>query len=144
MLLCGVMIDEPAGGEMGSEAAAPFFRQIITQVVSHPELEFAEKLLESNNSDKLQHMPETIQAAELHRPAASTSTLPAGVPATAQGKDCIPDCVGKDLRDAVNLVNTRGFKPFAVGFGMVTKQLPSAGTRGNPAAACTLFCSVRG
>jgi cell division protein FtsI (penicillin-binding protein 3) len=45
MLLGAVIIDEPANSETGGAAAAPVFRKIMTQIISHPQLEYAEKIL---------------------------------------------------------------------------------------------------
>ena len=45
LLLCAVLIDEPMHGEMGGYAAAPAFQKIMSQIISHPQLEFAEKIL---------------------------------------------------------------------------------------------------
>ncbi|MFC1476361.1 penicillin-binding transpeptidase domain-containing protein [Fibrobacterota bacterium] len=50
-ILCGVVIDEPANGEVGGVAAGPAFRQILQQVVSHPNLEYAEKLINAEIFD---------------------------------------------------------------------------------------------
>jgi cell division protein FtsI (penicillin-binding protein 3) len=50
-LLCAVVIDEPAHGETGGMAAAPAFRKIIGQIISHPQLEFAEKFLFQQRQD---------------------------------------------------------------------------------------------
>ena len=53
MLLCGVVIDEPAANLMGGTAAAPAFQKIMTQIISRPGLDYAEKIL--NNAPSLQH-----------------------------------------------------------------------------------------
>ncbi|MGB7567238.1 MAG: penicillin-binding transpeptidase domain-containing protein [Chitinivibrionales bacterium] len=45
MLLGAIVIDEPANAEFGGAAAAPVFRKIMTQIISHPQLEYAEKIL---------------------------------------------------------------------------------------------------
>jgi hypothetical protein len=44
-LLCGVVIDEPAGGTGGGAAAAPAFRKIMSLALAHPELEFSDGIL---------------------------------------------------------------------------------------------------
>jgi cell division protein FtsI/penicillin-binding protein 2 len=44
-LLCGVVIDEPAGGTGGGAAAAPAFRKIMSLALAHPELDFSDKIL---------------------------------------------------------------------------------------------------
>jgi len=132
-LLCGVVIDEPANDEMGGEAAAPIFKKIITQIISHPELEFAEEILKSDTV--------TVPSSKLRVDAAG------GADSCNSKKDVdnsLPDCIGKDVRDAVNLVNGCGVKPFVVGYGIVNRQVPLAGTRIAPAASCTLFCATKG
>ncbi len=138
VLLCGVVIDEPAGDEMGGEAAAPVFRKIITQILSHPELEFAEIILEHNA------VPPPLQANTMVACAEKRTNVSQQSLCEESTKGGVPDCTGKDLRDAVNLVNSRGFKPFAVGCGMVNWQAPPAGTKIAPASACTLYCLVKG
>ena len=50
-IVCGVVIDEPANGEGGGVAAGPAFKQILKQVISHPQLEYAEKLINADNFD---------------------------------------------------------------------------------------------
>jgi beta-lactam-binding protein with PASTA domain len=57
--------------------------------------------------------------------------------------DCalVPNCVGKNLRDAVNAVNLRGLAPFVIGAGSVTRQSPVGGSPIHHAEACTLLCS---
>ncbi|MBN1576735.1 MAG: PASTA domain-containing protein [Chitinispirillaceae bacterium] len=139
-LLCAVVIDEPARGEMGAEAAAPIFRKIITQIISHPELEFAEKILKSDTVPMPRKMPRNVQVASGRQPHKSRRQSPD----SDDARSILPDCIGKDLRDAINLVNRRGFRPFAVGYGTVHRQVPPAGTKIAPAAACTLFCSLKG
>ncbi|GBU22575.1 hypothetical protein R80B4_02485 [Fibrobacteres bacterium R8-0-B4] len=44
-LLCGVVIDEPAGGTGGGAAAAPAFRKIMSLALAHPELDLSDKIL---------------------------------------------------------------------------------------------------
>lgn len=134
-LLCGVMIDEPARGEMGGEAAAPYFKKIITQVISNPELEFAEKIFEQTVSDSGE-TPVTIVAEKIDNKDRHTDTSAVG--------DGLPDCTGKELREAINMVNRRGFIPYAVGSGIVERQTPSSGTKKDSAPVCTLYCSVKG
>jgi cell division protein FtsI/penicillin-binding protein 2 len=46
VLLCGIVISEPAAGEAGGMAAAPAFHQIVSQIIAHPNLEFAEQILQ--------------------------------------------------------------------------------------------------
>lgn len=140
VLLCGVLIDEPAGGEMGGEAAAPYFKKIITQVLSHPELEFAEKIL--NTGDTLpKATSESVVASAVRETGVKTDA--AVVADTMVAPGTLPDCTGKNLRDAINCVNLSGFTPYVVGFGTVKRQSPAPGAKPSPAAACTLYCSVK-
>lgn len=132
-LLCGVVIDEPANDEMGGEAAAPIFKKIITQIISHPELEFAEEILKSG----------TVTVSSPGLRVEATEGTDSCVTKT-DAFNSLPDCIGKDVRDAVNIVNGCGVKPFVVGYGIVNRQVPLAGTKIAPAASCTLFCATKG
>jgi cell division protein FtsI (penicillin-binding protein 3) len=140
VLLCGVLIDEPERGEMGGEAAAPYFKQIVTQVISHPELEFAEKIL--GTGDSLHAVTTVASLTNKRNKPAKKGSQTQGPKAEDVGT--MPDCVGRNLHEAVNSVNVAGFRPFAVGYGIVEKQIPAAGAKPASAAACTLFCSIRG
>jgi len=140
VLLCGVMIDEPAGHEMGGEAAAPYFKQIVTQVISHPELEFAEKILNTKDTDSSATQEMAVASALVD---SSIRKVKSVTPEKGTAPGTLPDCIGKNCRDAINSLNVSGFRPFVVGFGNVTRQSPAAGTKPSPAAACTLFCSVK-
>ncbi len=53
-LLCGVVIDEPAGGTGGGAAAAPAFRKIMSLALAHPELDFSDKILKPAQSQDSQ------------------------------------------------------------------------------------------
>jgi len=175
-LLCGIVIDEPAGGEMGGVAAAPAFNKIMTQIISHPELHFAERILDRSkkaarnneiNIPSVCGMTKESAAKILdkikmkYQFAGSGSRISYQTPRAGVKSDKtriltlyfdngsaenleVPDCVGKDLRDAINIVNLKGLTPYIVGFGKVQKQLPACGTLIHPAEACTLFCSTEG
>jgi len=186
VLLCGVMIDEPARGEMGGVAAAPVFRKIMSQIISHPELEFAEKILKNNKADVPKEKKEmesreivVPQLCGVPRSSAQMLADSSGITCRMSGEGEkvtyqipsagtilkgnqevvlyldmpesrtgvaveVPSCVGKDLRDAINMINISGLKPFAVGAGMVRKQSPAKGVSVKPADVCTLFCSFEG
>lgn len=58
VLLCGVVIDEPANGEGGGATAGPAFKQILKQVISHPHLEYAEKLINADSFDSCNYQEE--------------------------------------------------------------------------------------
>jgi membrane peptidoglycan carboxypeptidase len=51
VLLCAVVIDEPAGAPGGGTAAAPAFQKVITQIISNPDLHYAERILGSAPHD---------------------------------------------------------------------------------------------
>lgn len=51
VLVCGVVIDEPANGEVGGVAAGPAFRRILQRIISRPDLEYAEKLINADAVD---------------------------------------------------------------------------------------------
>lgn len=178
-LLCSIVIDEPAGGEMGGVAAAPAFNKIMTQIISHPELEFAEKILKKNtfvnHDDKkgrfvvpsvcgltMDSAVKILKSSQLqYQFAGSGSRISYQAPAAGTKVDktmiltlyfenskntepLVPDCVGKDLRDAINMVNLKGLTPYIVGFGKVRKQFPASGTLIHTTEICTLICSTEG
>ncbi len=200
-LLCAVLIDEPLRGEMGGTAAAPAFAKIMSQIISHPQLHYAERMLSGADSmhaiaaktkearlDKsvdaltdaqtdaqnvrsvpqLTGMPlsraqsalsnEGIAFEVIGCGAVIDSQLPKagetihadaklvlytnanGVGANASASS-MPDCRGKDLRDAINSVNLRGLVPCVFGTGFVQRQMPPVGALVQHAERCTLFCS---
>lgn len=176
VLLCGVMIDEPAGGQTGGVAAAPAFRKIMSQIISHPELEFTEKILKMNtipakpekketqvllpqlcgrDKSEVKQMLDSIGVSfELNGSGGRvTYQIPSAGSFLDRGSSLVlyldspaksstvPDCIGKDLRDAVNMLNIGGLKPFVVGCGFVQKQAPPGGSLTRSADVCTLFCA---
>lgn len=178
-LLCSIVIDEPAGGEMGGVAAAPAFNKIMTQIISHPELEFAEKILNkntyANHEDKkdrfvvpsvcglsMDSAVKILKSSQLpfqfagsgnrisyQAPAAGTKVdrtriLTLYFENSKNSEPLVPDCVGKDLRDAINMVNLKGLTPYIMGFGKVRKQFPAGGTLIHTTEICTLICSTEG
>ncbi len=189
VLVCGIVIDEPANGEDGGLAAAPAFRKILTQIVSHPELSYAERILETDThpsgSDsaalpapriRLPDMCDMLKEEALRlckekglkadvigegerilyqSPApgallASARTValytqPRPIDVTKEhGSISTPDCVGKDVRDAINAVNLEGLTPFVYGAGTVDRQYPTVGALVKGGEVCTLFCSFDG
>lgn len=140
VLLCGVVIDEPEKGEMGGVAAAPCFKNIITQIISNPELEFAEQILHNKDVNRV------IDQKKIVSLNGGKGKLfgKKGIHPVTVISGTIPDCVGLNLRDAVNDINASGFTPFAVGSGFVDRQFPEAGKKPAPASVCTLYCSVKG
>ena len=53
----------------------------------------------------------------------------------------MPGCVGRDLRDAINIMNLKGLSPVIRGAGIVRDQFPRAGSMIISAQQCTLSCS---
>jgi cell division protein FtsI/penicillin-binding protein 2 len=182
LLLCAVVIDEPANAEMGGTAAAPVFQNIMSQIISHPQLEYAEKILHQNqlqavaevttgrnvpdirgmsaekaavflNTEKLPYeivgdkngkvasqMPEAGFALNDGEKIKVYACRDSGTE-KCSGKTSVPDCVGKDLRDAVNALNMKGLTPFVRGAGLVKRQSPIAGSFVKFAEPCTLSCA---
>ncbi len=192
VLVCGVVLDEPAHGEGGGVAAAPAFRQIFRQIISHPNLEYAEKLIdiekEEFHSQKEKVRSKSKQIPDMcgmDRRRAAKFLLAEGIKFEIIGTEqCIayqsppvakpllgetklilytgqrnpeinnitektrqirvPNCVGKDLRDAVNALNLKGLVPYVKGAGMVKKQEPAFGTIVQSTVTCTLVCAFDG
>ena len=182
LLLCAVLIDEPLHSETGGFAAAPAFQKIMSQIISHPQLEFAEKILgrpqtagtiaaqEGTPVPDLCGMPSENAVAFLRaekipfelvgggtgkiafqEPPAENLLAPSqklllytGVSDSlkkGQNAVAMPNCMGKDLRDAVNAMNLKGLAPYVIGAGIVMRQGPIAGNLVRHAEACTLVCS---
>lgn len=165
ILVCGVVIDEPAGGESGGAAAAPAFREIMTKLVSHPGLHYAEQILkgpEGRSDTTGESFGPALKRADVAAPPGGFSRLGAFFGMTADSsKDSlqraptdeknaragsgdnrvvVPSCVGKDARDATNDVNLLGLRPHIVGQGIVRRQAPRVGTITTSASPCTLYC----
>jgi cell division protein FtsI (penicillin-binding protein 3) len=182
-LLCAVLIDEPLHGEMGGTAAAPAFAKIMSQIISHPQLQYAERMLLGPQPGELAATDHDGQGARVphvcgmplkralaimaeeripyelvgtgeevdnQEPSAGGTLFTGGrlVLYTNQAANaargavvCMPDCRGKELRDAVNDVNLRGLVPYVIGAGFVSRQFPIGGITVRHAEACTLVCS---
>lgn len=54
----------------------------------------------------------------------------------------MPNCVGQNLKDAINALSLTGITPHFVGLGAIKKQNPTAGTILTSAEVCTLYCEV--
>jgi len=141
VLLCGVVIDEPANNLMGGTAAAPAFKKIMTQILSRPDLDYAERIL------KYQKNPAPAPAAGNEAAVAASQQVPgkqvlSGDSATMPDEgNLVPEVCGRDARDAINLVKLQGLEPIVVGAGIVCRQSPAAGMRFPLARACTLICA---
>lgn len=102
MLLCAVVIDEPANAETGGAAAAPLFKKIMTQIISHPQLEYAERILH-------QGQPENPAQAKKGKP--------------------VPDVCGMQIESAVHFLGSEQIPSEIVGEknGTIAFQMPKAG-----------------
>lgn len=192
-LVCGVMLDEPANGESGGASAGPAFKQILQQLISHPDLGFAEKLIGSEISDTVHNMKNKLKKLQTQLPdmcgmdriKASALLVAEGICFEILGTESVvayqsppagrilsdnsvfllytgksgngnvesydhekkirvPNCIGKDLRDAVNAINLKGLVPYIEGSGIVQKQEPGIGAMVKSMEICTLVCSFEG
>ena len=102
MLLCAVVIDEPANAETGGAAAAPLFKKIMTQIISHPQLEYAERILH-------QGQPENPAQAKKGKP--------------------VPDVCGMQIESAVHFLGSEQIPSEIIGEknGTIAFQTPKAG-----------------
>jgi len=180
LLLGAVVIDEPANAEMGGAAAAPVFQKIMSQIISHPQLEYAEKMIRqcpppvASDSRKNRTVPDMSGMAvekavgilisehlsyELIGDKKGTIAYQVPQAGAALGLDekirvysrpsatgepggiVVPQCIGKDLREAVNAMNLKGLTPCARGAGIVRDQSPRPGAVVKSAQPCTLMCS---
>jgi cell division protein FtsI/penicillin-binding protein 2 len=182
LLLGAIVIDEPANAEMGGAAAAPVFRNIMSQIISHPQLEYAEKILHENNTARVLASARVRRIPEMEGLAMANALMllkceklpyeiigdPDGKVASQfpeagaelgigekiklyactdsnsrkmSGLTSVPECCGKDMRDAINALNMKGLIPYINGSGMVKRQSPGAGVSVKTAAPCTLYCS---
>jgi len=131
---------------------------VVSQIISHPGIEYAERILPRKNDSELcaadsldahRNRRETHPAvaagiAGAVDAAAPVSALVAKPVRAAGGMVTVPDCNGSDARDALQLLYRQGLTPVMSGAGLVRTQLPRAGTMVRQAAACTLFCSLDG
>jgi len=99
-LLCGVVIDEPAGGIGGGAAAAPAFKKIMSLALAHPELDFSDKILK-----------------------------PAAVQDSQSRHIKLPDFSGRKMATVTALLDSMKIPFRIVGdSGVVRHQTPAAGT----------------
>ncbi len=157
-LVCGVLIDEPLGGETGGMAAAPAFSKILHEIISRPTLGYAEKILNTSYDSvvaQTAHMSALAQRLpginKMIKDTLGTSK-PRGIDslqsdtlgALAGVNKQIPNCVGIELRTAIDTLMHYGIKPCVNGFGLVVSQRPRPSRYNEATAACTLYCSMGG
>jgi cell division protein FtsI (penicillin-binding protein 3) len=56
-LVCGIVVDDPDTARAGGLSAAPAFRQVVRQLVSNPDLRYAERILSDSSRQSLQRTP---------------------------------------------------------------------------------------
>ncbi len=113
VLLCGVLIDEPAGGEMGGAAAAPAFRKIMNQIITNPGQQYARTFL---------------------------TNAPAASEAEKSIPYIVGSYVGQDIGSIRQRLDSLGISLSEVGEGqMVVYQSPAAGTQIKSDASVIVF-----
>jgi cell division protein FtsI/penicillin-binding protein 2 len=164
-LVCGVVIDEPAEGQGGGVVAAPAFKKIMAQILSNPDLQYAEAIIDASTPRPASGGNTAAATATAKRRQTDASTvlsLATRSSRTREGvqedgirrvqrpdKDSVsvvemPDCIGKSVRNSVNEINIRGLVPFLSGTGAhVVRQIPSPGQAIQKTSICTLYCDTR-
>ncbi len=180
-LVCGIVIDEPRDGMGGGAVAAPAFRKILSQIISHPRLQYAERIIKDqaiiDARAKEQSVVKIPDVCGMDRDSAAGLLSSSGIKFEIFGNErriayqrptpgdqvsseqllvlytiasedrqetVIPDCIGKDLLDAINAVNLEGLVPMVHGAGLVTRQVPPVGKIVQSGVQCTLYCSFEG
>ena len=65
-VVCGIVLDDPDTCRSGAQSAAPAFQQVMRQIISHPDLEYAELILQQSS-------PPSKQPAKKKSPSARPS-----------------------------------------------------------------------
>ena len=138
-VVIAVVVDEPKGKTYGGEIAAPVFAAIGADALS---------ILREPPSPVVGGRP-TIFTADLGAGAA-TAALSARLHADdllpaanrpdrdVDREDRVPDVSGRNARDAVRLLASRGLAVRLQGSGFVVSQDPAAGTPAEHGGACAL------
>jgi cell division protein FtsI/penicillin-binding protein 2 len=141
VLLCGVLIDEPANNLMGGATAAPAFKKIMTQIISRPGFDYADRILNDRKNLARGNGKGAVVASNEPPSSGKTGRNDSVVAPDDTGGLLVPEVCGRDARDAINLVKMQGLEPYVVGAGIVCRQNPPAGMRFAAAHACTLICA---
>jgi len=124
-IVCLVMIDEPDGSEIyGSTVSAPIFRAIAEQIM--------------NTTDFLQSTNTLLTASKQKSAAFPTS---AKVNDTTKG--VIPNVCGLSIRRAVEILRKHKLTPSVTGSGIVTDQIPDAGSQLTGKRVVRLICQPK-
>ncbi len=124
-IVCLVMIDEPDGSEIyGSTVSAPIFRAIAEQIM--------------NTTDFLQST-NTLLTASNQKSAA----FPISGKDNDTTKGVIPNVCGLSLRRAVEILREHKLTPSITGSGIVTDQVPDAGSQLTSNRVVRLICQPK-
>jgi cell division protein FtsI (penicillin-binding protein 3) len=119
-LLCAVLIDDPLRSEMGGTAAAPAFARIMAQIISHPQLHYAERMLCSPDRPACAAAAGDSEAA----PAAPQVR----VPQICVPQKCVPQMCGLSVQRARALCAQEHLPCDLIGTGLIIdSQEPQAG-----------------
>ncbi|MGH7320283.1 MAG: penicillin-binding transpeptidase domain-containing protein [Candidatus Rokuibacteriota bacterium] len=124
-----VMLDEPKTVVWGSEAAAPIFASVASQILRYLEV------------PPTATAPVQIVSAAATTPAARTAaTVPSWdlVTENERGDAMMPDLVGRSLRQALGLLSGHDCEVSVTGRGVVVRQTPVAGVGLTPGGGCQL------
>lgn len=153
----------------------------MVQIISHPQLEYAEKILRGAIPKQMENKKGRIVPDFCGMPARSALelahaeqfpyecvgdkdgkiafqtpragslleadlkivlfTAPSSKESRPAAGTIMPNCIGRDLRDAVNIMNLKGLAPVILGAGIVRDQSPRYGSVVTSAVQCTLSCS---
>jgi membrane peptidoglycan carboxypeptidase len=124
-LLCAVLIDDPLRSEMGGTAAAPAFARIMAQIISHPQLHYAERMLGSQDDN-------ASGAAGGDSNAGLAVPRPQGpqpcVPQMCVPQMCVPQMCGMSVQRARTLCAQEHIACELIGTGrIIDNQEPKAG-----------------
>lgn len=156
-----VVLDEPKKKWYGGTVAGPVFREVTTHALRElgvvPDLEkkeaeaaaraAAEGLLDSEDAPKTKKKKKVLAATRLKQTAQSFTDRdnnPLPVLAAADAGWTMPDLSGRPLRDVVKIFGASGVDLKMEGFGLVTRQKPSAGALLMPDDTVTIALSTNG
>jgi cell division protein FtsI/penicillin-binding protein 2 len=178
VLLCGVVVDEPAGGKSGGQVAAPAVARILNRISLSPDLNMANSFVERSDVDRgdenraHKKYPKVIsltrkEAARVcgaskikfefvgdgglivHQSPDEGDEVIGDAPLLLYTDNVVnsddnvvvmPNCVGRNMKDAINALSIKGITPSFKGYGKVISQSPTAGTVMVPTQSTTLFC----
>lgn len=153
-----VSLDSPVGLHEGGQVAAPVFKRIAEQVLSHldvprdvplnPRLIQAsyQRRLATDGSALEDFTPTDFLGQPDEPPTASNQAVPEPAlhapemtMAAEEGGDIsVPDFSGKPMRDVTAMCLHLGLEPVLVGSNLATEQFPEAGAKVRPGAKITV------